>query len=80
MALVKEAQQDGKPVYGAKITGGGSGGTVCVLASAGADGAAAVEEVARRYKVKSTHTSYVFSGSSIGASAFGFLRLKVSKK
>ena len=34
-------------LYGAKITGGGSGGTVAILGRAGAD--AAVEEVAREY-------------------------------
>ena len=35
-------------LYGAKITGGGSGGTVCILGSADAD--PAVREVVRQYE------------------------------
>lgn len=39
VALVKQtklkAQRDGATLFGAKITGGGSGGTVCVLGRAG---------------------------------------------
>ena len=43
--LVREMQQAGLPVYGAKITGGGSGGTVCILALGDA-GLDAVEVIA----------------------------------
>ena len=52
-------------VYGAKITGGGSGGTVAVLARR--DAGDAVEEIARRYG-KGT---LVISGSSPGAGPYG---------
>lgn len=52
-------------LYGAKITGGGSGGTVAVLGRASA--AAAVEALARRYAEESGYSPVVFSGSSPGA-------------
>lgn len=54
-----------KGLFGAKITGGGSGGTVAVLARSDAGGA--VREVAERYAKGTT----VISGSSPGAGAFG---------
>ena len=64
----------GSGLYGAKITGGGSGGTVAVLAQS--DSAAAVSEVARRYAEEAGHAPYIFSGSSPGSAAFGHLRLR----
>jgi galactokinase len=61
-------------LFGAKITGGGSGGTVAVLAAAGSD--QAIERVAREYAKKTGRETTVFSGSSPGASAFGTYRLR----
>ncbi|MCM3872467.1 MAG: hypothetical protein ND895_17420 [Pyrinomonadaceae bacterium] len=61
----------GRGLYGAKITGGGSGGTVAVLGRR--DAAAAVAEVARRFAEKTGHQPYIFSGSSPGSAAFGHL-------
>lgn len=58
-------------LYGAKITGGGSGGTVAVLGRR--DAGAVVAEVARRYAEKTGHQPYIFSGSSPGSAAFGHL-------
>jgi L-arabinokinase len=52
-------------LYGAKITGGGSGGTVAVLGRK--EAADEVEEIARRYANETGHAKYVFSGSSSGA-------------
>ena len=52
-------------LFGAKITGGGSGGTVAVLGRS--DAGDAVKEVAERYAKGTT----VISGSSPGAAAFG---------
>jgi len=51
-------------LFGAKITGGGSGGTVAVLGLS--DAGDAVKEVAERYAKGTT----VISGSSPGAAAF----------
>ena len=61
-------------LYGAKITGGGSGGTGAVLGRRGAD--AAVAEVARRYADGTGHVPHVFGGSSPDAASFGHMRLR----
>jgi L-arabinokinase len=37
-------------LFGAKITGGGSGGTVCVLSSAGPEGEAAIVQLTELYR------------------------------
>jgi L-arabinokinase len=68
--LVK--QTDG--LFGAKITGGGSGGTVAILGRKDAGGA--IKAVADEYEKKTNYRPYIFSGSSIGASSFGHLILK----
>jgi len=60
-------------VYGAKITGGGSGGTVAVLADARA--ADTVRAIARRYADETGRDAYVFEGSSPGAARVGAIRL-----
>ena len=70
--LVREAGADAG-LYGAKITGGGSGGTVAVLGRA--DARAAVEAVAREYERRTRLAPLIISGSSPGAAAFGHLRL-----
>jgi L-arabinokinase len=76
VALVEELGPS-RGLFGAKITGGGCGGTVCVLGRA--DAADAVHEVARRYAAASGTTPHVFTGSSPGAAAFGVLRLTPKK-
>lgn len=61
--MVRESGPDAG-LFGAKITGGGSGGTVAVLGrSTSAD---AVQEIANRYAAETGHEGYVFSGSSPG--------------
>jgi hypothetical protein len=62
-------------LYGAKITGGGCGGTVCVLGLAGSAGQAAVDAVVKQYQAETGYTPFVFAGSSVGAALFGHLRL-----
>lgn len=61
-------------LFGAKITGGGSGGTVAVLGSSTAS--PAVAAVARQYARETGHEPYIFSGSSPGAAEFGMARLE----
>jgi galactokinase len=70
--LVREAGAAGG-LYGAKITGGGSGGTVAVLGRR--DAAASVEAVAKEYARRTRREPLVISGSSPGAGVFGHLRL-----
>ena len=63
----------GPGIYGAKITGGGSGGTVAVLADAGAG--STVRDIARRYAEETGRDAHVFEGSSPGAARIGAIRL-----
>jgi L-arabinokinase len=75
VALVREAGPS-NGLYGAKITGGGSGGTVAVLAARGAQ--RTVELIAERYARESGRASAVYAGSSDGARAFGVRTLMCS--
>lgn len=49
-------------LYGAKITGGGSGGTIAVLGERGVE----VREVVEEYEVRTGRRAVVFDGSSEG--------------
>lgn len=64
-------------LFGAKITGGGSGGTVAVLGDQSSR--AAIERVASSYAAETGHQPYIFHGSSSGSLAFGRLRLEFLK-
>jgi galactokinase len=75
--LVREAGSV-NGLYGARITGGGSGGTVSVLGRS--DAGAAIKSVAERYATMTGHQPYIFSGSSPGAAEFGFLRLDARRR
>jgi len=66
--LVREELGEGK-LYGAKITGGGAGGTVAVLGDKNAR--SSFDRVVRRYADEQGTIPYVFEGSSQGADAFG---------
>jgi len=59
----------GNGLYGARITGGGSGGTVVILARS--DAGEAIVRVAERYAEATGHRPYIFQGSSSGAAGFG---------
>jgi L-arabinokinase len=62
-------------LFGAKITGGGSGGTVAVL---GRDGTAdVIERIAKRYSEVTGRDAYVFRGSSPGACATDVVEISV---
>jgi L-arabinokinase len=70
--LVREAgPRNG--LYGARITGGGSGGTVAVLGDH--DSRRAIAEIVERYAERTGYWPYIFSGSSPGSAAFGVLKL-----
>jgi L-arabinokinase len=68
--LVKSAGVD-RGLFGAKITGGGSGGTVAVLGNRDAE--KVLKDVAESYATLTGHQPYIFSGSSPGSAAFGHL-------
>jgi L-arabinokinase len=59
-------------LYGAKITGGGSGGTVCVLGRQEAD--PLIDEIALEYRDRTGRETYIFRGSSAGAWATDVLQ------
>ncbi len=65
--LVELAMTDGpdQGIYGAKITGGGSGGTVALLTSAAAR--ERVHAIAREYARRTGRAPHVFEGSSDGS-------------
>ena len=65
VALVRQRERRG--LYGAKITGGGSGGTVAVLADISPSADAALEEIAAEYERKTTRRAEILRGSSDGA-------------
>ncbi|HEV2859974.1 MAG TPA: galactokinase family protein [Pyrinomonadaceae bacterium] len=70
--LVREAGP-GRGLFGAKITGGGSGGTVAVLGRR--DAGDAVRRVADEYALATGREPLIIEGSSPGAVAFGHLKL-----
>ncbi len=63
----KEGNANG--VYGAKITGGGAGGTVAILAEKNAG--ETIERIFTGYKELSLGNPYLFDGSSDGADSYG---------
>ncbi|MFV1969327.1 MAG: hypothetical protein ACC628_28230, partial [Pirellulaceae bacterium] len=75
-ALVSLARAEGprRGIYGAKITGGGAGGTVAMLARKGARDA--LDRIAACYAEQRGHHPYVFTGSSSGADRFGVVVLR----
>jgi galactokinase len=58
-------------LFGAKITGGGSGGTVAILGTDAASGA--VHHIAREYERETARSAFVFDGSGPGAEELGVL-------
>jgi len=66
--LVRTEGADGG-LYGARITGGGSGGTVAVIGRR--DASPAVARVAGAYERATGYRPYVFTGSSPGVLTFG---------
>jgi galactokinase len=74
--LVEFVQQAGpsQGLFGAKITGGGSGGTVAILGRA--DAGQAVARITRRYQEQTGREPFVFEGSSPGACHLGVRRVE----
>ncbi|GAB4816629.1 hypothetical protein N2152v2_003675 [Parachlorella kessleri] len=63
-------------LFGAKITGGGCGGTVCILGLASDRGEEALQRVITQYGDETGYQPKVFMGSSAGAVQFGHIRLR----
>ena len=67
--LVRQNERAG--LYGAKITGGGSGGTVAVMCDASERADRAIEEIMREYQKRTGRKPEAFTGTSPGAWAVG---------
>jgi L-arabinokinase len=63
--LVRQRERSG--LYGAKITGGGSGGTVAVLLEEGERARGAIDEVMSEYQRQTEKKADLFEGTSPGA-------------
>jgi L-arabinokinase len=72
--LIVELVRKEAGLFGAKITGGGSGGTVAVLGDR--TSRVAVERIVESYMKETGHRPYVFSGSSPGTLEFDHLRVR----
>jgi len=79
--LVEAVRKRGpeKGLYGAKITGGGSGGVVAVFGKKEAI-AAEVPEIAKEYQRRVGAFPDIFEGTSPGAEEFGALRYEFGSK
>ena len=73
--LVELVMQAGaaRGLYGAKITGGGSGGTVAILGTVDAE--PAVRDIAAAYSRETGRVSELFTDSGPGAAEIGVVRL-----
>ncbi|HWB18102.1 MAG TPA: galactokinase family protein [Vicinamibacterales bacterium] len=72
VALAREAGV-ARGILGAKITGGGSGGTVAILGTM--DASDAVRSIAAQYTAETGRDAYIFNGSSPGAAHTGAIRI-----
>ncbi len=71
--LVRGEQPNG--LLGAKVTGGGAGGTVAILGWNNPKTTRAFQRMVERYARWSKQTPYIFQGSSLGCDLFGILRV-----
>ncbi|KAG2614045.1 hypothetical protein PVAP13_4KG375902 [Panicum virgatum] len=80
--LVQEMQhrtisKGGSPsLFGAKITGGGSGGTICVIGKNCSRSSEEIVEIQQRYKAATGYLPILFDGLSPGAAKFGYLKIR----
>jgi L-arabinokinase len=68
------AQDPDRGLFGAKITGGGSGGTVAVFGTSEAE--SVVRDLAARYEAETGREARVFTDSAPGAAETGVLLLE----
>jgi L-arabinokinase len=71
--IVELVRDAGDNLYGARITGGGCGGTVAILGKRGA--LHSVEQLSSKYQARTGMVATIISGSSTGAHSFQHLNL-----
>ncbi len=76
--IVRFVREEGvaHELYGAKITGGGAGGTVAVLGTQSAQAEEAFRRVVARFREKTGREPYIFEGSSPGADRFDIMEIQ----
>ncbi|KAJ4754723.1 Galactokinase [Rhynchospora pubera] len=73
----RKSSHDGtSSLFGAKITGGGSGGSVCVIGRNCIRSNEEILEIQQRYKAATGYLPILFEGSSPGAGKFGYLKIQ----
>ncbi|KAK1269582.1 L-arabinokinase [Acorus gramineus] len=68
------SQNENGSLFGAKITGGGSGGSVCIMGKNCVQSSQDILEIQQRYKAATGFLPHIFEGSSPGAGKFGYLK------
>lgn len=58
-------------IFGAKISGGGCGGTVCILTANDSRAEASIQRIRQEYQQETGIQTYLFRGSSGGSRTFG---------
>ncbi|KAI3933937.1 hypothetical protein MKW98_005817 [Papaver atlanticum] len=71
----KVSKSENGTLFGAKITGGGSGGSVCILGRNCLRSSEQILEIQQKYKAATGFKPFVFEGSSPGAGEFGYLKI-----
>jgi L-arabinokinase len=71
--IVELVRDAGDNLYGARITGGGCGGTVAILGKRGA--LHSIEQLSSKYQARTGMVATIISGSSAGAHSFQHLNL-----
>lgn len=66
-------------VFGARITGGGCGGCVCIATVSGEEGEFAVQSIADKYTAETHHKPTMIGGSSTGAIWFDHALIRVKR-
>ncbi|XP_015693699.2 L-arabinokinase-like [Oryza brachyantha] len=72
----KMSQGESPSLFGAKITGGGSGGSVCVMGKNCPKSSEEIVEIQQRYQAATGYLPILFDGSSPGAGKFGYLKIR----
>ncbi|XP_042452174.1 L-arabinokinase-like isoform X2 [Zingiber officinale] len=72
----RASRDGGMSLFGAKITGGGSGGSVCVIGRNCISSSEEILEIQQRYKAETGYLPIIFEGSSPGAGKFGYLKIR----
>ncbi|KAJ4707647.1 L-arabinokinase-like [Melia azedarach] len=72
----KTSKSEDGTLYGAKITGGGSGGTICVIGKNCLTSSRQILEIQQRYKDATGYLPLIIEDSSPGAGKFGHLRIR----